>query len=126
MVLAVAAALAILVALGVTKWVAESAADSATSERAAEIREILDGSTPREFLAFNAGVKTAGSLAQQIRNQEGFVNIKAVADSATIRIQPEGWWSGFTERCIVAVVEESKVHVSVPKVACVRVELPGS
>lgn len=126
MVLAVAAALVILVALGVTKWVAESAADSVTGERAAEIRKILDGSTPREFLAFNAGVKTPGSLAEQIRNQDGFVNIKAVAESATIRFQPEGWWSGFTERCIVAVVEESKILVSVPKVACVRVELPGS
>lgn len=108
------------------KVLAERSADSATADRAEALEQILDGSTPRDFLAFNAGVKTPGSLAQRVRNEDGFVNVKAVADSATIRFQPSGWWSGFTERCIVAVVTEADVTVSVPKVACVRVNERGS
>lgn len=116
----------ILAGLGVAKLVAERAADSATSDQAAEISEILRGSTPRDFLAFNSGVKKPGSVAAKIRGQDGFVNIKAAADYATLRFQPEGWWSGFTERCIVVTVREDKVAVTVPKVACVRVKPPGS
>ncbi|MHB1138533.1 MAG: hypothetical protein ACYC2O_06205 [Microthrixaceae bacterium] len=119
--------LVVLVALVVVlggKFLAERAADSATSARAAEIRELLDGATPEEFLAFNAGVRRDGSLAQQIRDEPGFVNVTAVADESYIRFQPGGWWAGFTERCIVAVVHADGVDVTVPKTACIRVEGP--
>ncbi len=125
-VIGVVAVVLVLVGLGVTKLIAERAADLATSARAEEIEDILDGSSPRDFLAFNSGVTTPGSVASRIRNQDGFVNIKAVADHATVRFQPEGWWSGFTERCIVALVTEADVAVTVPKVACVRVKPAGS
>lgn len=103
------------------KLFAERSADSYTTRRSAEIRALLREATPQDFLAFNSGVKVPGSLASQIRHEDGFVNIKAVAESSTIRFQPDGWWSGFTERCIVAVVTDSGVTVSVPKTACVRV-----
>ncbi|HTO00067.1 MAG TPA: hypothetical protein VL068_05270 [Microthrixaceae bacterium] len=124
MTVSIAIAVFLVLGLGLAKLAAEKSANSATSAQADAIAEILEGSGPREFMAFNVGVKTPGSLAEQIRDQDGFVNIKAGANSATIRFQPGGWWSGFTERCIVAVVTEGKVSVSVPKVACIRVESP--
>ena len=43
-----------------------------------------------------------------------------------IRFQPNGWWSGFTERCVVAEVTATEVVVRIPKTACVRVPVPGS
>lgn len=107
------------------KVVADSAATSATGRRAAEIRELLADATPEDFLAFNAGVKRAGSVAQQVRDQPDFVNVRATADLAFIRFQPDGWWSGFTERCVVAEVRSAKVTVYVPKSACVRVTAPN-
>jgi hypothetical protein len=112
--------LLVLVVLG-GKYAAERAADSATSARAEELAEMLADATPEEFLAFNAGVQTDGSLAQRIRDEPGFVNVTAVADESFIRFQPTGWWAGFTERCIVAVVHADGVDVSVPKTACIRV-----
>lgn len=107
------------------KLLAERAADSATSSRAAELQELLADATPEEFLAFNAGVRRDGSLAQRVRDEPGFVNVTAVADESYIRFQPGGWWAGFTERCIVAVVRADGVTVTVPKTACIRVEGPG-
>lgn len=121
---AVVLIMVLVVVIGL-KVLAERTADRVTAERAAGIQRSLDGATPRDFLAFNAGVKRPGSLAYRIRNEEGFVNVRAVAESSTIRFQPSGWWSGFTERCIVAVVTESTVSVTVPKVACVRVTDQG-
>jgi len=117
----------LLVLIGaIGKYSAERAADSATSDRAEQIAQLLDGATPEEFLAFNAGVQRSGSLAEQIRNQDGFVNVKAVADLSFIRIQPTGWWAGFTERCIVVVVRPDGVTVTVPKTTCLRVAVPTS
>ncbi len=119
-------ALVVVIALVVgAKVLAERAADSVTDRIAADLEVLLKDATPRDFLAFNAGVKKPGSLAEQVRNTDGFVNVKAVADSSTVRFQPSGWWSGFTERCIVAVVTADSVDVSVPKVACVRVNEAG-
>lgn len=115
----------VVLAIGIGKYSAERAADAATSDRAAQITELLAGATPKEFLAFNAGVKTLGSLAAQVRDQDGFVNVKAIADLAFIRIQPNGWWAGFTERCIVAAVRPDGVTVTVPKTACIRVAVPA-
>jgi len=114
----------VLVAAGAAKVVADSSATSDTDWRAAEIRRLLDGATTEDFLAFNAGVRRAGSVAQQVRDQPDFVNVRATADLSFIRFQPEGWWSGFTERCIVARVRPDGVTVAVPKSACVRVEAP--
>jgi len=108
----------------VGKVLAERMADSATETRAEEVRELLAGTTPEDFLAFNAGVKDDGSVAQQVRDQSDFVNVFASADLSFIRFQPNGWWSGFTERCVVAEVRADGVHVEVPKTACVRVEAP--
>lgn len=117
--------LVVLAVIG-AKILAERTADSVTSKEVAELRVLLADATPRDFLAFNAGVRKKGSLAQQIRDYDGFVNVIAVAESSTIRFQPSGWWSGFTERCIVAVVTDDAVTVTVPKVACVRVNERGS
>jgi len=113
-----------VVALG--KIAADSAADSDTAQQAARISELLQDATPDDFLAFNSGVKQPGSLAVQVRDQPGFVNIRAGADLSFIRFQPAGWWAGFTERCIVAELTSAGAKVSVPKTACVRVLAPGT
>ncbi len=118
--------LVVVIVVVVAKLMADSAAASDTEDRAEEIRELLEGATPDDFLAFNAGVQKDGSVAQQVRDQPDFVNVRATADLSFIRFQPEGWWSGFTERCIVAQVRAGGVDVSVPKSACVRVEAPNS
>ncbi len=119
-VLVVVAAIAVVIA----KVVADDAAASATRKRADELRSLLADATPEDFLAFNSGVKQVGSVAQQVRDQRDFVSVRATADLSFIRFQPDGWWSGFTERCIVAQVREHGVDVSVSKSACVRVEPP--
>lgn len=115
----------LVVAVVVAKVVADAAASNATDHRAAEIRELLHGSGPDDFLAFNAGVRRQGSVAQQVRDQPDFVNVRATADLSFIRFQPDGWWSAFTERCIVAAVRDRTIDVSVPKSACVRVSPPA-
>ncbi len=124
-VLAVAVVAVLLaVGVGVAKVMADRSATSATEDRAAEIGRLLDEATPEDFLAFNAGVQREGSVAQRVRDQPDFVNVRARAAESFIRFQPEGWWSGFTERCIVARVRPDGVTVDVPKSACVRVEAP--
>lgn len=123
-VVSVLALVLIVATIVLGKVMAEGAADSATEARADEITTLLDGATPEEFLAFNAGVKTPGSLAVRVRDEPGFVNVKAVADLSFIRFQPTGWWAGFTERCIVAAVRPDGVTVTVPKTACIRVPVP--
>lgn len=122
-----AVAAVVLVALGVLtgKLVAERSADHATAARVEELRELLEGATPEDFLALNAGLRTPGSLASKVRDQDGYVGVDANADRSFIRIQPSGWWAGFTERCLVVVVTEEGVTVDVPKTACVRVGVPG-
>ncbi len=121
-----ALALVLLVGGGLVagKLYAESAADAAMDERAAELEEMLADATPEEFLAFSSGVEESGSLAERTRDLDGFVNVKATAGESFIRFQPSGWWSGFTERCLVAVVRDDGVTVTVPKTACIRVEAP--
>lgn len=115
----------VVVAVLGTKLVADSAATSDTESRAAEVRSLLRGATPDDFLAFNAGVRQEGSIAQRVRDQPDFVNVRATADLSFVRFQPTGWWSGFTERCVVAEVRPSGVAVRVPKSACVRVVAPS-
>lgn len=115
----------LLFAAAVTaKVLGDRAATTDTAARAAQIDTLLADATPEDFLAFNAGVKTKGSIAQQVRDQPDFVNVRATADLSFIRFQPNGWWSGFTERCIVAEVRADAVTVRVPKSACVRVAPP--
>jgi hypothetical protein len=126
---AVAVVVVLFVLIGAivgAKYTAESAADSATQDRVDDLNRILAGATPNDFLAFNAGVRKDGSIAQQIRNQPDFVNVRATADLSFIRFQPDGWWSGFTERCIVAQVTETGVQFRIPKTACVRVPVPNA
>jgi len=114
---------AVIVAVG-GKYVAERAADSAMQRRAAELSELLEDATPEDFLAFGASVRIDGSLAQRVRDTDGFVNVRARAPLAFIRFQPSGWWSGFTERCLVAYVRADGTTVETPKTACVRVREP--
>ncbi len=123
----IVASLVLLLVVGVVaaKLLADRAAASVTEQRAEQIEDLLEGATPEDFLAFNAGVRRDGSVAQQLRDQPDFVNVRATADLSFIRFQPEGWWSGFTERCIVATVRSDGVTVAVPKSACVRVEAPN-
>lgn len=119
-----AVVLLVLLAVLAGKLFAESAADSEATERADALRELLSDATPEDFLAFGAGVRQEGSLAQRIRDTDGFQNVQANAERAFIRIQPSGWWAGFTERCLVVLVHGDGVTVSVPKKNCVRVPVP--
>ena len=117
--------LAVVVVVG-GKYLAGRAADAAMDDRAAELGELLDDATPEDFLAFGAAVQTDGSLAQRVRDTDGFVNVKARAELVFIRFQPSGWWSGFTERCLVAYVRADGTTVETPKTACNRVRAPES
>lgn len=106
------------------KVVADRTATEETQQRATEIRGLLRGATPEDFLAANAGERTAGDVAARVRAQPDFQDVQATARVGFIRFQPDGWWSGFTERCIVAEVRAEGVEVRVPKTACVRVPEP--
>lgn len=118
--------LLIVVVIGIGKFAAERAADRDTQAQVARIETLLQGASPDDFLAFNAGVKRPGSLAVKVRDEPGFVNVKAVADLSFIRFQPSGWWAGFTERCIVAELRLDGARVTIPKTACVRIAVPAS
>ena len=115
--------LVVIVAVG-GKYAAERAADAAMQQRADELSELLGDATPEDFLAFGASVQVDGSLAQRVRDTDGFVNVRARAPLAFIRFQPSGWWSGFTERCLVAYVRPDGTTVETPKTSCVRVREP--
>jgi hypothetical protein len=119
--------LVVLVVLGVVlggKLLAERAADRAMTSRSEDLLELLDGARPEDFLAFGASVQQDGSLAQRVRDTDGFVNVRAGAELAFIRFQPSGWWAGFTERCLVARVGPEGPVVEVPNLPCNRVEVP--
>jgi hypothetical protein len=118
---------AVLVVAGVVagKVLADRAATRQTSARAEEVERLLRGASPEDFLALNAERVPPGTLARRVRNQPDLVAVRAGADRSVLRFQPDGWWSGFTERCVVAVVGADGVEVRVPKTACVRVEVPG-
>ena len=104
------------------KVYADNTAEEQVDERIDELEDVLGDSGPRDFLAFNSGRSVAGSVAQQVADAEDFVSVDARADRAMIRFQPKGWWAGFTERCVVAVVAESGVELQALKTACVRVD----
>ena len=70
----------VLLAVLAGKLLAESAADDDAAARADALRELLADSTPEDFLAFGAGVQQEGSLAQQIRDTDGFQNVQANAE----------------------------------------------
>lgn len=108
-------------AVGGKLW-ADSTAEAQVDERAAELAEVLEGATPRDFLAFNSGRSVPGSVAKEVADAEDFVSVDAAAERAVIRFQPKGWWAGFTERCIVAVVVDEGPEILTPKVACVRID----
>ncbi|MCZ7631036.1 MAG: hypothetical protein M5U19_19220 [Microthrixaceae bacterium] len=120
---ATAAVIVGLVVVGVTaKLIADSAAQSQVDERAAEVASVLEGASPKDFLAFNSGREVPESVAKEVADADDFVNVVARADSAVIRFQPKGWWAGFTERCVVAVVKDERTTVLTPKTACVRID----
>ncbi len=106
------------------KWFAERSADTAMQQQADELLDVLADATPEDFLAFGASVQEDGSLAQQVRDTDGFVNVRARAELAFIRFQPTGWWSGFTERCLVVYVRQDETTVQTPKMPCNRVQVP--
>lgn len=118
----VVVAAVVLVGLIVTKKVADGAATTAHEERVAELTEILEGAGPRDFLAFNSGRRVEGSIAARVAAMENFVSVDARSARAVIRVEPRGWWQGFTERCVVAVVSDDGVSFDTPSTACVRVE----
>nr|AGC71209.1 hypothetical protein [uncultured bacterium A1Q1_fos_568] len=126
---AIAAAVALLVcavvAVAAGKVLAEGAADRAVENRVAEIDSLLGDTEPQDLMAFGASVGTDGSLAQRVRDTDGFVNVKAGADLAFVRFQPSGWWSGFTERCIVVLVRNDGVTIETPSRSCNRVQVPA-
>lgn len=106
------------------KWFAERSADTAMQQQADELLVMLEDATPEDFLAFGASVQEDGSLAQRVRDTDGFVNVRARAELAFIRFQPTGWWSGFTERCLVVYVRQDGTTVETPKMPCNRVQVP--
>jgi hypothetical protein len=112
----------LVVAFFVVKRIADSTATNSTEDRAEEVRTLLDGSTPEDFLEFNSGSQTEGTVAAEMASEDDFVSVVAEADHSVARFQPSGWWQGFTERCIVAVVTEGSVEVHTPKVACIRID----
>lgn len=103
---------------------AEAAANRELERRVAEIEALLSTAEPRDFLAFGESVQRPGSLAEAVRDEDGFVNLRATAGLTFIRFQPSGWWSGFTERCLVAFVRDDGVTIEVPRTNCVRVAQP--
>lgn len=123
-VVAVIVAALLLVTLG--KLLAEGAADRAVESRVDQIESLLGDAEPEDLMAFGASVDTDGSLAQRVRDTDGFVNVKAGADLAFVRFQPSGWWSGFTERCVVVLVRPDAVTIETPAIACNRVRAPAS
>lgn len=118
---AVALILIVVAFFGVKRY-ADDLATTQTDERVAELEELLGDSTPEDFLAFNAGSQTAGSVAQAMADQGDFVSVIAGADRAVARFQPEGWWQGFTERCVVAVITADGVELEIPKVPCIQID----
>lgn len=121
-VVAAVVVLALIALLVAVKLFADRSAAQQVSTRGDEVREMLDGSDPEDFLAFNSGRQAEGSVAATVADQPDFVSVDARAERALIRFQPEGWWQGFTERCVVAVVSGDGVVVDTPKTACVRVD----
>ncbi len=111
-----------VVAFFVIKRIADSTATSATEQRVEEVQDMLADATPEDFLAFNSGSQTEGTVAAEMASEEDFVSVVAEADHSVARFQPTGWWQGFTERCIVAVVTNEGVRVDTPKVACIRID----
>lgn len=103
---------------------AEASANRAMERRVAELDALLGAAEPRDFLAFGESVQQPGSLAEAVRDDEDFVNLRATAGLTFIRFQPSGWWSGFTERCLVALVRDEGVTIEVPRTNCVRVSQP--
>lgn len=126
LVISVVVVLALVGALLGFRAAAEGAADRELDRRVAELETLLATAEPRDFLAFGDGVQQPGSLAQAVRDEDGFVNLRATAGLTFIRFQPSGWWSGFTERCLVALVREDGVTVEAPRTNCVRVTPPDT
>lgn len=123
--LAVGAAVLVLVGAAVgIKAFAEVRADAVMGERRDALATLLDGAEPADLMAFDAGVRTRGSVAQRVRDTPGFRNVRATADLAFIRFQPTGWWAGFTERCLVVLIRADGVSFEQPKTSCVRVQPP--
>lgn len=123
--LGVVALVLVVVLLAVLgKQHAERTADAALELRAAELAEVLEGSTPEDFLAFAVGVQRPDSVARAVRDLDGFVNLRATVDFTFMRFQPSGWWAGFTERCLVAVLRDEGATITAPKTNCNRVAEP--
>ncbi len=115
-----------VVVIGLGKVFADGAADRAVQGQVEELEALLGDAEPSDLMAFGASVQTDGSLAQRVRDTDGFVNVKAGADLAFVRFQPSGWWSGFTERCVVVLIRPDGVTFETPSTSCNRVQAPSS
>ncbi|MFV0316646.1 MAG: hypothetical protein ACK5O2_06750 [Microthrixaceae bacterium] len=119
----VAVIVVVAIAGGVTaKVLADRAATDQVDDRTSQIQRVLEGSGPKDFLAFNSGRSVPDSVAKEVSDAADFVSVDAGAQRAVIRFQPKGWWAGFTERCIVAVVTDDGTAIDTPKTACVRTD----
>lgn len=120
----IAVVLVVVIGAGffVVRRTADSAASAQVEERSAEVVEMMGQSTPEDYLAFNAGSQDLDSVAHAVANEDDFVSVDARSQRAVVRFQPEGWWQGFTERCIVAVVHEAELVLETPKTACIRID----
>jgi hypothetical protein len=115
----------LLLAAGIGKLLADRQADAVADERAEEVAELLDGTRPPEYLTLNAGTGDPGVAPGRLDGATDLESVVAGSRLAFLRFQPDGWWSAFAERCVVAEVRADEVVVRVEKLACARVPAPA-
>ena len=114
----------LLLAAGVGKLLADRRADAVAAERAEEGAGLLEGTRPAEYLTLNAGTGDPGVAPGRLDGATDLESVVAGSRLAFLRFQPDGWWSAFAERCVVAEVRSDDVVVRVEKLACARVPAP--
>lgn len=114
----------LLLAAGIGKLLADRRADAVAAERAEEVAGLLEGTRPAEYLTLNAGTGDPGVAPGRLDGATDLESVVAGSRLAFLRFQPDGWWSAFAERCVVAEVRSDDVVVRVEKLACARVPAP--
>ena len=114
----------LLLAAGIGKLLADRRADAVAAERAEEVAGLLAGTRPAEFLTYNAGTGAPDDAPGRLADAADLESVVAGSRLAFLRFQPDGWWSAFAERCVVAEVRADEVVVRVEKLACARVPPP--
>lgn len=114
----------LVLAAGIGKLLADRRADAIAEERAGQVAVLLEGSVPSEYLTLNAGTGERGDAPGRLGDAADLESVVAGSQVAFLRFQPDGWWSAFAERCVVAEVRADDLVVRVEKLACARVPSP--